>query len=573
MASTIAMFTGLSGLTANARNLDVIGNNIANVNTTAYKSNRMLFASQFSRNFSLGSAPSTDDGGSNPAQVGLGVTIAGTQRNFSTGSLAATGDARDLAIEGGGFFIVGRGDDQFYTRAGGFRQNSANDLVTVTGERLQGYGVDENYNVLPSLGNLNIPIGQLRLAQATENVNFTGNLNASGTVASRGSRTVFGGLTAVTGTLSATSLLTNIDEPVSGGSLFTAGQSIKLSGVEKGGRVLPDATLPITATTTIQDYLNFLNDALGIDTTVGANPDGFTPGATFDATTGVITVVGNIGTKNTIALASTDITVLNAAGAVVTPPAGTAFTTTTPATADGESVRTSFVVYDSLGNQVTADITITLAAATTNSGTTWRYQVESADDSDPALAIGGGTLTFDSQGRITTPASTLSATINRAGTGSAEPLTFNLQFDSSSGSVSALADTASSLAAKFQDGAQLGILDSFQVGQDGIITGSFSNGRTRTIGQVALATFANPEGLVDIGSNLFRVGPNSGTAVVTTPLNLGAGRIVGGSLEQSNVDLAEEFIKLIQASTGYSAASRVITTTDQLFQQLLALGR
>ena len=90
MASTTAMFTGLSGLTANARDLDVIGNNIANVNTTAYKSDRMLFATQFSRNLSLGSAPSNDDGGSNPTQIGLGVGIAGTQRDFTAGNVSAT---------------------------------------------------------------------------------------------------------------------------------------------------------------------------------------------------------------------------------------------------------------------------------------------------------------------------------------------------------------------------------------------------------------------------------------------------------------------------------------------------
>jgi len=162
MASTIAMFTGLSGLNANARNLDVIGNNIANVNTTAYKSNRMLFASQFSRNLSLGTEPSENTGGSNPAQIGLGVTIAGTQRNFNTGSLAATGDQRDLAIEGDGFFVVQRGDQRFFTRAGAFRQNAVNDVVTVTGERLYGYGVDENFLLISgTFVPLNIPVGQM----------------------------------------------------------------------------------------------------------------------------------------------------------------------------------------------------------------------------------------------------------------------------------------------------------------------------------------------------------------------------------------------------------------------------
>ena len=94
-----------------------------------------------------------------------------------------------------------------------------------------------------------------------------------------------------------------------------------------------------------------------------------------------------------------------------------------------------------------------------------------------------------------------------------------------------------------------------------------------TLGQVVLAKFSNPEGLVDVGSNLFRVGPNSGNAGIATPLELGTGKLVGGALELSNVDLGAEFLGLILAQTGYSASTRVIRTTDDLFQQLLSLGR
>src|SRR4029450_12030158 len=127
MSSTTALFTGLSGMNANARRLDVIGNNIANANTIAFKSSRMLFSTQFSRTYSTGSAPDTIDGGSNPLQVGLGVQIAGTQRDFNVGAISATGDARDLAIEGNGLFVVDHGGSQRFTRAGSFRQNRDND--------------------------------------------------------------------------------------------------------------------------------------------------------------------------------------------------------------------------------------------------------------------------------------------------------------------------------------------------------------------------------------------------------------------------------------------------------------
>ncbi|MEM1072713.1 MAG: flagellar hook-basal body complex protein, partial [Planctomycetota bacterium] len=119
----------------------------------------------------------------------------------------------------------------------------------------------------------------------------------------------------------------------------------------------------------------------------------------------------------------------------------------------------------------------------------------------------------------------------------------------------------------------IGTLSSYSVAPDGIITGTFSNGLLRSLGQVAIADFTVPEGLVEIEQNLYRPGPNSGPAIITEPLELGTGRVVSGALETSNVDLGEEFIELILASTGYSASSRVIRTSDELIQQLLVLGR
>src|SRR3954471_4920535 len=178
MPSTTALFTGLSGLTANSRNIDIIGNNIANVNTTAYKSSRLLFSTVFSRNLGLGSAPSTNSGGTNPFQIGLGVKIAGTQRNTTGGAVTATGDSRDLAIDGAGYFVVDHSGSEMYTRAGAFRQNQNNDLVNINGDHLKGFAIDQSFNVVPGrLVDMNIPVGSLTLAQATTHVNFSGNLN------------------------------------------------------------------------------------------------------------------------------------------------------------------------------------------------------------------------------------------------------------------------------------------------------------------------------------------------------------------------------------------------------------
>src|SRR5690606_12705268 len=177
-------------------------------------------------------------------------------------------------------------------------------------------------------------------------------------------------------------------------------------------------------------------------------------------------------------------------------------------------------------------------------------------DTDAQLSVGTGTLTFDPLGHLssTTP---VNIQIDRDNTGAVTPLTISLDFDSQSGSVTAL-DGTSAMASVFQDGSPVGTLAAYSVGNDGVITGAFDNGLTRTIGQIALATFSNPEGLVDVGSNLFVNGPNSGSAVVTSPLTLGSGKVLGGALELSNVDLSQEFINMILASTGYSASSRVI---------------
>lgn len=580
MASTTAMFTGLTGLIANARNLDVIGNNIANVNTTAFKSSRMMFATQFSRTISSGTQPGANTGGTNPNQIGLGVTVSGTQRNFNSGSISPTGDPRDLAIDGNGFFMVKRGANTLYTRAGNFRPNAFNELVVGgTGERLQGYGVDSSFNVVKgTLTDLVIPLGTLTVAEQTRTVTMSGNLNASGKLPTMGSSTLFGAL-ALLPTASPAPAPGNVVEPTSrlvdiesastpGSAMFSAGQSIQLTGAKKGTTDVPVKTLDITATTTVQDLMDFYASTLAIDGTVGTNPDGRTPGVALDATTGIITITGNVGTVNSIAIDSADIVQRDATGASI----GSPFTVTSNTAGDGESVKTPITVYDSLGNEVQLTLSLVLESTPGGSGTSWRYFVESQDHKGPTPVVGTGTISFGPTGRISsTP--TVGLVVDRTGTGAITPLQFDLNFGSATGGVTAFGGQTSTLASLAQDGAPIGTLDSFGIGQDGTITGGFSNGLTRTLGQIAIATFSNVEGLIESGGNMFSPGPNSGNPLVGEPLALGAGKLVAGALELANVDLSQEFINMILASTGYSAASRVITTTDQLVQQLLTIGR
>lgn len=583
MATTTALLTGLTGLNANSRHLEVIGNNIANVNTTAFKGSRMLFSTAMSRTTHIGSEPSEDYGGANPYQVGLGVNIAGTQHDFTQGALQTTGDGRDLAVEGEGFFIVDGGGERYYTRDGSFRQDAEGNLVSIRGERLQGYSIDDSYNLIDGvLSDLNIPLGARAVAQATDYVRVVGNLNASGDLPAGGSTIAFGadngsGFSVMAGAsnppgademMNATSLLVELEDPEAPGqAMFAAGQRLQINGARKGGAAVPVAELPITPTTTVQDMLDFFEQALGVHDTGERNPDGAIPGAVALSATGFFTMFGNTGTVNDLEISSSAVRLLNADDSIDRLP----FSTTKTQDATGESVRTTFIVYDSLGQEVAVDLSMVLDSKG-DTGTGWRYFLESADDSDIDLRLTTGELSFDTSGLLLTQ-TPISTTLDRAGTGAATPLAFNVDFTEGGEQLTALSDDPSTIASTFRNGRPSGTLEDFGIDGDGLISGVFSNGLTRTLGRVVLAKFTNNEGLIEEGSNLFKQGPNSGEAAAVTPMSFGTGSIVSGSLEQSNVDIGEELTDMIMASTGYSASSRVIQTADELLQQLLLLAR
>src|SRR5256885_16767230 len=183
MALTSTLFTGLSGLAVNQTKLNVVGNNIANVNTVGFKASRALFKPQFYVTDSPGSPATGVFGGENPSQRGLVAVVSSIEKYYLPGQVEPTGKATDLAIEGDGFFVV-QGKEQKYTRDGSFTLNQSNQLVTTPGDFVQGFGVDANGNVvLGTLQDIQVPLGSLTKAQATENASFQGNLNASGPVA------------------------------------------------------------------------------------------------------------------------------------------------------------------------------------------------------------------------------------------------------------------------------------------------------------------------------------------------------------------------------------------------------
>jgi len=203
-----------------------------------------------------------------------------------------------------------------------------------------------------------------------------------------------------------------------------------------------------------------------------------------------------------------------------------------------------------------------------NTGTTWRFYAQSEDDSDLNRVLGNGTVNFDTSGRFLSADNT-GMTINREGTGALSPQQFTVAFNEPVDSTSALANSTSQLAATQKDGNAIGTLSNFNVSTDGTVVGVFSNGLTRDLGKVVLATFSNQDGLVEVSGNMFGATASSGDAALVIPGN-SAGNVIGQALELSNVDLSQEFINLITATTGFSANSRVFTTSDRLIQELLS---
>ena len=593
MPSTPALYTGLSGLLSNQHRLNVIGNNIANVNTTAFKSTRMMFEAMFSRTQSLGTGPSNRVGGINPMQVGNGSTVAGTQRNFTNGALTATGMATDMAIEGEGFFITQLNGERLFTRDGSFLTNENNELVTSSGAYVMGYGLDGSGQIqYGELQPITIPLGQSTVAEATQNVYFTGNLNASGEVATTGSvigTDAFfsdpGGLNAMTGAEDLTQEGNNLYVVNAAGELEVAFEggaqaTITIDGVQKGGQTLDAISFTFCTEeqalaagiehygSTMADFAAFLDDVLGLDNSDQAGQS--LGGNILLNSNGSLIIFGNEGSAQDLEIESSDFRVTYE-GETDESPLVNPFNFDETQDANGESVRTSFVVYDSLGTAVTVDVTMVLQQTLDGQGTVWEFIAESSDNHDTDRIVGLGTIEFDDAGNMIS-ASNTTATVTRTN-GAASPMSFELDFTYGAEGLTAYSDSGSSLSVAAQDGSGIGHLVSFSVGVDGLIVGAFTNGMTRQLGQIALARFNNPGGLEDVGGGFFRVGANSGEPMYTTAMDNGTGRIIGGALELSNVDLSQEFIDMILASTGYSASSRVISTTDELMDQLLMTAR
>ena len=224
---------------------------------------------------------------------------------------------------------------------------------------------------------------------------------------------------------------------------------------------------------------------------------------------------------------------------------------------------TTTTIYDASGNALPATVyyTRTAAPSASNPNSTWEARLFVGNTEVTPAGGGATTLTFDATGKLTAPSGAIAFPTSQPA-GAASPLSLKLDF----GSQTKESAAQFTLAALTQDGAAPGQLDNVSVGKDGLITAAYSNGDTRALGKVALATFANPEGLRQVGDTRWTVTGKSGSATVAEPGSNGLGEVESGQLEQANVDITEELVALIQAQRNFQANAKAIDTANQMTQ-------
>ncbi len=558
------MLVGFTGIKSNQTAVDTVGDNIANVNTTAFKNQRTLFETLLYQTISEGQGPSGTSGGTLPRQVGRGSTVAAIQRNFGQGSIESTGVAQDVALDGRGFFVIADpSGGQAFTRDGAFRLNANQTLLAANGAPVLGFLPDESGQIQRgTLSSLVIPIGTEMQAIATTNIVMDGALNAADDVATTGQVISSQALVTTSGAAaSATTRLTDLVDK-NGTPLFATDDVVTIKA-RKGDIDVPKFDFVVGTTgSTLGDFAAFLETKLGVFVDSTTDPDASVlVGGASDTVPGSLVVGSNRGAVNAIHLAPGSI--------VNTTTGATPFTFTTRSEAIGKGVTTSFTVNDSLGAPVDFRLRLALESKTTEN-TTWRFYAESTDDTDLSPIIGTGTIMFDQNGQFVSATGT-DISIDRAGLGAMTPLAPSLDFSGLTGLAGPGGESQIIMAS--EDGAPAGVLVNYEIDSDGVITGAFDNEREAVLGQLAVATFVNNEGLIARSENTFVPGPNSGDANIGVANEGVAGQVVAGALEQSNVELVREFINLISASTGISASSRVVRASDDLLQELLLLAR
>ena len=545
---SLSLLTGASGLLSHQRKLDVVANNLANLNTMGFKSQRILFSDLLYTTIQPASSGSNADfGGTNPRQAGFGVSVAQTSRNHGQGVLTATGAAFDYAIQGDGFFVVSDGQTNF-TRAGAFSLDSNGYLVDpATGAFVQRYGdAGEGLDGYPQFqvpGNnaINVPLGASIEGRISSEAAFGGNLPASAlpplaqVVDSAKPFETSGAPAALT------TLLNDLDSNSDG---YTTGDLLQIEGTNVDGTPIR-ASLAVDATTTLGDLVNQINSLL-VGATAELGPEGS------------LTITAEDAGESELSLEIFD----DAANVGSTKFANHSLITTTEGKF-GDIHESTIQIFDLRGQPHTLNVE-------------FQKQDFNSWDATFTLADGSGELTSGSTFRIEFSEDGRFQTV-QGGVGDSS---IEIQFDSINEtqtvdlSFNQLSHLATGFTSSFeQNGFPPGNLVTVSVSQDGLLEGIATNGQRIPIAQLAIANFLNTQGLSAKGQNYYQATANSGDPQIGPGLSGASGSVRGGQLESSNVDVALEFTQLIVAQRGFSANARTITVASEVLEELANIIR
>jgi flagellar hook protein FlgE len=535
----------LSGIRAASQDLEVTGNNIANASTNGFKQSRTEFADVYTSSI----------GNSGSLSVGSGVRVGDVAQQFGEGNISFTDNLLDLAISGTGFFVTSTNGEQGFTRAGSFGVDETGFVVNSSNGRLQGFTVDDNGNVNNLIGDVAVSTGNLQ-PQTTAQVNLEVNLDSR----EAPPQTAYSIPTARIADFNTDGATVTVTNP--------QGVATNLILADSGGTVETATSISL-----------ILNNALGIQSQVNGAGDveiildeGYTLTSNPDVPVGGTPALG-IAT-------STDFSI------GFDPLDSNTFNHSTPT-----------IIFDSLGNShVLQQYFIKQPYDPDNAGAqpanAWQVvtlvdgqnvgapDLTATDPTAPTLAVQD--LFFSPNGTFDTVASgdidiVNWTPLNPDGTpiGAIGPLPTGAPVGTESSNFNVSLIGSSQVSGDFevragsQDGTTTGRLAGLSINDEGVIVARYTNGQNRDVAQIALADFANPQGLSPNGNTSWTETSDSGVPLIGQPGTASLGFIQSGALEDSNVDLSEQLVNLIIAQRNFQANSKTIETADTVTQTIL----
>lgn len=565
-----SLYSGVAGLKTHQIRMDVIGNNIANVNTTAYKSSSMTFSELMSQTTqkASGANATTGVGGTNAKQIGLGVKAGAINTAITTqGSAQSTGNPLDIMITGDNFFVVSNGSENFFTRDGSFYVDGAGNLaMTSTGYNVMGWGVDETTGNIKqdtvtalrimSSANMTYP------PEATTKANISGILDQNDKdVTSANGKTV------------------NLNFFDARGYSYTAKFTFKQSGGDKTNEYSMELNKILDSTGKEIDIskLKFGNRSQQkMETKVTLNTDAYKWDGkvlkTKDGTTDVADLADIFKADGSLITPADDAAAQKQQKALDAIAKAYGYEGSTDeflnlyitSTADKDKQLT---IQDLLGNMMAGKKTDVLPADGSAITMEGRYfegtTVVFNKDTGKLESVGGSTTNLN----VNAAFSALGGNFSDVTIDLSECTNYDNKGTSTIGATSGDLDGLGT-------GRRLGDMIGVSIQKDGMIYASYDNGMTKLLGQIATAAFANASGLEKEGDNLYSATLNSGEFDgIGVDITAGGGYMSTGHLEMSNVDLSSEFTEMITTQRGFQANSRIITVSDTLLEELTNLKR